>query len=53
MIPAHKDVKVAHNEVKLELYTLLGEGYKAMKEGKESNINSVKERIITRRKQNE
>lgn len=34
---------------KLELYRLIGEGYKAMQEGKESTLESVKERISKRR----
>lgn len=54
MISAQKDInKTSPNEVKLELYALLGEGYKAMKEGRESSIESVKNRTIKRRKQHE
>ena len=34
---------------KLELYRLIGEGYKAMQEGRESTLESVKERISKRR----
>lgn len=34
---------------KLELYRLIGEGYKAMQEGRESTLESVKERISQRR----
>ncbi|MCM1246533.1 MAG: hypothetical protein NC293_12900 [Roseburia sp.] len=39
------------DEAKLELYTLLGQGYKAMQEGRESSIEEVKERIKQRREQ--
>jgi len=52
MLVAKKDnYKETPNEVKLELYTLLGEGYKDMQEGKESSIESVKERMAKRREQ--
>jgi len=37
------------NEEKLELYALLGSGYKAMQEGRESSLQEVKERIEKRR----
>ena len=33
------------DEARLELYSLLGQGYKAMQEGCESSIDEVKERI--------
>lgn len=33
------------DEVKLELYSLLEQGYKAMQEGRESSIDEVKDRI--------
>lgn len=39
------------DEAKLELYTLLGQGYRAMQEGRESSIEEVKERIKQRREQ--
>lgn len=39
------------DEAKLELYALLGQGYKAMQEGRESSIEEVKERIKQRREQ--
>ncbi len=39
------------DEAKLELYSLLGQGYKAMQEGRESSIEEVKERIKQRREQ--
>ena len=34
------------NEAKLELYTLLGEGYQAMKEGRISTLEEVEKRLI-------
>jgi hypothetical protein len=37
------------DEARLELYTLLGEGYKAMQEGRESTVDEVKDRIDKRR----
>ena len=40
-----------NDEATLELYSLLGHGYKAMQEGRESSIDEVKERIQKRRKQ--
>lgn len=39
------------DEAKLELYALLGQGYKAMQEGRESSIDEVKERIKQRREE--
>lgn len=39
------------DEAKLELYALLGQGYKAMQEGRESSIEEVRERIKQRREQ--
>ena len=40
-----------HDEATLELQSLLGQGYKAMQEGRESSIEEVKERIRKRREQ--
>ena len=37
------------SEVKLELYSMLGEGYKAMQSGRESSIDDVMSRIQQRR----
>ena len=37
------------DEIKLELYRLIGEGYKAMQEGMVSSIDDVCERIKKRR----
>lgn len=54
MISAQKDINKSNpNETKLELYALLGEGYKAMKEGREISIESLKGRISQRRKEHE
>ena len=54
MISAQKDINKSNpNEIKLELYALLGEGYKAMKEGREISIESLKGRINQRRKGHE
>ncbi len=39
------------DESTLELYSLLGQGYKAMQEGRESTIEKVQERIQKRREQ--
>ena len=36
---------------KLELYRLLGEGYKAMRDGRESSLEEVISRLQTRRKE--
>jgi hypothetical protein len=44
-------IKNASDTEKLELYRLIGEGYKAMKDGRVSNIEDVKERMNQRRKE--
>lgn len=36
---------------KLELYRLIGEGYKAMQDGRTSTIEDVRERLEKRRKE--
>lgn len=36
---------------KLELYRLIGEGYKAMQDGRTSAIEEVKEKLENRRKE--
>ena len=36
---------------KLELYRLIGEGYKAMQEGRTSTIEEVREKLEKRRKE--
>ena len=37
--------------LKLELYRLIGEGYKAMQEGRTSTIEEVREKLEKRRKE--
>lgn len=37
------------NTAKLELYRLIGEGYKAMQDGRTSTIEEVREKINKRR----
>ena len=37
------------NTAKLELYRLIGEGYKAMQDGRTSKIEEVREKINKRR----
>lgn len=50
MIPVkEKDAKNIKYTSKLELYRLIGEGYRAMGEGRESTIEEVEERIRQRR----
>ena len=39
------------NSAKLELYRLIGEGYKAMQEGRTSTIEEVREKLEKRRKE--
>lgn len=41
----HSKQRCEKEESMLELYSLLGQGYKAMQEGRESSIDEVKERI--------
>lgn len=45
-------VEKKQKEVKLELYSALGEGYKAMQEGRESELSEVLKRMEQRRTQN-
>ena len=40
-----------HDEATLEVYSLLGQGYKAMQEGRKSSIDEVKAQIRKRREQ--
>ena len=40
-----------HDEATLEVYSLFGQGYKAMQEGRESSIDEVKAQIRKRREQ--
>ena len=39
------------DSTKLELYRLIGEGYKAMQEGRTSTIEEVREKLEKRRKE--
>lgn len=39
------------DSAKLELYRLIGEGYKAMQEGRTSTIEEVREKLEKRRKE--
>lgn len=39
-----------NDTAKLEFYRLIGEGYKAMQEGRTSTIDEVREKIDQRRK---
>lgn len=41
----------ASDSAKLELYRLIGEGYKAMQDGRTSTIEEVKEKLERRRKE--
>jgi hypothetical protein len=45
------DEKKTEDANKLELYRLIGEGYKAMQEGRTSSIDDVVERMEARRKE--
>lgn len=52
MLPARRhmfDGKMNEEAQKLELYRLIGEGYKAMEEGRESTLEEVVERLEKRR----
>ena len=40
-----------HDEATLEVYSLLGQGYKAMQEGRKSSIDEVKAQIRKRREE--
>ena len=40
-----------HDEATLEVYSLLGQGYKAMQEGRKSSIDEVKAHIRKRREE--
>ena len=39
------------DSARLELYRLIGEGYKAMQEGRTSTIDEVREKLEERRKE--
>lgn len=46
-----KIVKSNSDTTKLEFYRLIGEGYKAMQEGRVSSIEEVRERMKKRREE--
>lgn len=46
----HQNVQ-EKDTAKLELYRLIGEGYKAMQEGRTSTIDEVRDKIEQRRKE--
>ena len=46
---AHNTAEV-NDAAKLEFYRLIGEGYKAMQDGRTSTIEEVREKIDQRRK---
>lgn len=41
----------AEDTAKLEFYRLIGEGYKAMQDGRTSTINEVREKLKKRREE--
>ena len=43
--------KETSDTAKLELYRLIGEGYKAMQDGRTSTIEEVREKVEQRRKE--
>lgn len=45
-----QDTAEVNDAAKLEFYRLIGEGYKAMQEGRTSTIEEVREKIGQRRK---
>lgn len=50
MLAATPQIQRDDNDVsKLELYSLVGEGYKAMQEGRETTLESVREKVEKRR----
>jgi hypothetical protein len=51
MITNKSVVENTSDTEKLELYRLIGEGYKAMKDGRVSTIENVKKRMVQRRKE--
>lgn len=46
-----QNVVVPTDSVKLELYRLIGEGYKAMQDGRTSTIEEVREKLKQRREE--
>lgn len=52
MLATKKNVSIETSDVaKLELYRLIGEGYKAMQDGRTSTIEEVREKLESRRKE--
>lgn len=45
-----QNITEVNDTAKLEFYRLIGEGYKAMQEGRTSTIDEVREKIDQRRK---
>lgn len=46
-----QQAKETSDTAKLELYRLIGEGYKAMQDGRTSTIEEVREKVEQRRKE--
>lgn len=52
MLAAKPQVAIESSDTaKLELYRLIGEGYKAMQDGRTSTIEEVREKLEKRRKE--
>ena len=52
LVETERELADYHSDVaKLELYRLIGEGYKAMEEGRGADLAEVKERIKKRREE--
>ncbi|MCM1038670.1 MAG: hypothetical protein NC314_07540 [Roseburia sp.] len=52
MIAAKSEMMAEKSDIaKLELYRLIGEGYKAMQDGRTSTIEEVREKMENRRKE--
>ena len=49
MLATKTQVVETSDTAKLELYRLIGEGYKAMQEGRTSTIDEVREKLKKRR----
>lgn len=49
LVAKPQEVVETSDTTKLELYRLIGEGYKAMQEGRTSTIEEVREKINQRR----
>ena len=51
MLATKTQVVETSDTAKLELYRLIGEGYKAMQEGRTSTIDEVREKLKKRREE--